>query len=159
MMIAVSFFLALAAGPMVQVPVEDPRLPAGELALVGDTASGSLYFAPGSFERSDIPGLVRGTAIMITPAEPTRPLQVARLWINCRKQVFQVSAGRAYNAEGVEIGRTAYAPDAPIPAGSPIATLADAQCAADPAVASQAFTLLKDWRAALARPTTPRTTP
>jgi hypothetical protein len=158
-MIALSFFLALAVGPMVQVPVEDPRLPAGELALVGDTASGSLYFAPGSFERSDIPGLVRGTAIMITPAEPTRPLQVARLWINCRKQVFQVSAGRAYNAEGVEIGRTAYAPDAPIPAGSPIATLANAQCATDPAVASQAFTLLKDWRAALARPTTPRTTP
>ena len=158
-MIALSFLLALAAGPMVQVPVEDPRLPAGELALVGDTASGSLYFAPGSFQRSDIPGLVRGTAIMITPAVQERPLQVARLWINCRKQVFQVSSGRAYNAEGVEIGRTAYAPDAPIPAGSPIATLADAQCAADPAVASQAFTLLKDWRAALARPTTPRTTP
>lgn len=158
-MIAASFLLALAAGPMVQVPVEDPRLPAGELALVGDTASGSLYFAPGSFKRSDLPGLVRGTVIVVTPAEATRPFQVARLWIDCRKQVFQMSSGRAYNAEGVEIGRTAYAPDAPIPAGSPIATLADAQCATDPAVASQAFTLLKDWRAALARPTTPRTTP
>ena len=158
-MIATSFLLALGAGPMVQVPVEDPRLPVGELVLVGDTASGSLYFAPGSFERSDLPGLVRGTVIMITPAVQERPLQVARLWINCRKQVFQVSSGRAYNAEGVEIGRTAYAPDAPIPAGSPIATLADAQCATDPVVASQAFTLLKDWRAALARPNTPRITP
>ncbi len=158
-MIAASFFLVLAAGPMVQVPVEDPRLPAGELALVGDTATGSLYVEPGSFERSDIPGLVRGTAILVTPSVQERPLQVARLWIDCRKQVFQVSAGRSYNAEGVETGRTAFAPDAPIPAGSPIAALAKAQCATDPDAVSSTFTLLKDWRAALARPIAPRTTP
>lgn len=138
------------AGPTMYVPVDDPELPTGGLAFVGASAAGDTYVDFPSFQRSDIAGVVRGTVVLVRPAEPA-PMQVARLWIDCGKQVFQLASGRLYDASGAQVGATAFTRDAPIPQGTSLARLERVLCAAGPDEASTAFPAVSDWRAALAR--------
>ena len=112
--------LAALAQPMVQMPVDGPLLPAGELVVMGPTAEGDLYVDPGSFERSDLPGLIRATGVVVRPTtdHDPAPLLVALVWVDCVKRQYQVSDGRLYDAGGRQVARTGFVRDKAFAAGS-----------------------------------------
>lgn len=132
---------------MVQVPVEDPRLPDGPLERVARWSSFGLYIDASSWEPSDLPDLVRGTAVLVAPESPGT-LQVILIWVDCRRQVYQLSQGRAYDASGVEIAATTYVPDQPVGDGGPMKQLADRVCAASGSPPGPVSSVA-DWRRAL----------
>ncbi len=141
---------ALAQPTTVQIPAPDPELPRGGLAFVGATAVGAVYADFSGFERSDVSGMVLGP-LVLTRTKETAPLQVARVWIDCGKDQFQLDAGRLYDAGGAEVGRSPFMQNQPVPKGSPVADLARVVCGSDPASWPGAFSDVADWRAALAR--------
>lgn len=153
-MLAAVFAAAAQAGapqPVVQVAVADPVLPAGPLGTVGAVAEGDVYLDMGSVKRSDIPGLINSTAVIMRPGDATTPILVARIWINCNRNVYQISSGRLYSAQGQEVGATGFVPDQPIPPGGAAAQIAQVYCTPDWAKVSQIFPWVMDWRAALER--------
>jgi hypothetical protein len=115
--------LALLA-QTVQVPVEAPHLPSGPLQVIGAMAEGDLYIDGASITRSDLPGLVGVTTVLVTETEA----HVARAWIDCGRRVYQFSAGRSYDEAGAELAPTAWVPDQPLEAGTPPDLLAAAVC-------------------------------
>ncbi|NJC41773.1 hypothetical protein GGQ87_002031 [Brevundimonas alba] len=139
--------LALTAAPqVVQVPVEAPRLSEGPLAYAGPFGGNRLYLDAASWERSDLPGLVGGTVVIITPDDAV-PVQVMRAWIDCGRRVYQLSPGRAYNTEGVEFAGTSFLPDQPVGSEGPMKDLSDRVCGASFDLETLATT--PDWRVAL----------
>ena len=122
-MIAAALALAasLVAAPptVVQVPVGDPVLPSGPLLAMGATTDGEIYVDHPSFGRSDLPGLIRMTAVIVRPgANEPAPLWVALLWVDCSRRVYQLSSGRRYDDQGRQTSLTAFVRDRPIVAGS-----------------------------------------
>ena len=149
MPLLLTLILALTAPQqVVQVPVEAPRLPDGPLALAGPFGVNRLYLDTHSWERSDLPGLVRGTVVIVTPGEAAPPIQVMLAWIDCGRQTYQLSAGRAYNSEGTEFAPTSFLPDQPVGAAGPVKDLADRVC--DGPFDLQTLASAPDWRTALA---------
>jgi hypothetical protein len=148
MFAAFVFALTLHAPPQqtVQVPVADPVLPAGPLAAMGATPEGDFYVDVASFNRSDVPDLIRGTAVIVTA--DASPLQVVRLWINCKNRVYQISNGRRYDASGRQVAATSWVRDQPILADTAADRIAAAFC---PAVGPvlEGVTEVADYRAAL----------
>lgn len=139
--------LALNAAPQtVQVPVEAPRLPEGPMAYAGPFGVNRLYLDAGSWERSDLPGLVRGTVVIVTPGDAA-PMQVMLAWIHCDRRVYQLSPGRAYDTEGVEFAPTGHLPDQPVGAEGPVRQLADRVCATP--FDLQTLPTVGNWRVAL----------
>lgn len=139
--------LALVTAPQaVQVPVEAPRLPEGRLMYVGPFGPNRLYVDAPGWERSDLPGLVRGTVVILTPGDEA-PVQVMRAWIDCDRRTYQFSAGRAYNTAGVEFAATGVLPDQPVGDAGPMKQLADRVCAMPMDLASMPST--QSWRVAL----------
>jgi hypothetical protein len=110
--VAADWILALvaAAGAMVQVPVQDPQLPTGELMSLGSLREGDLYIDFASFKPSDLPGVVRGTALMVQPFAPPQPgvMVAARLWIICNSSEYQVDSGRLYDQNARQIATTTW---------------------------------------------------
>ena len=123
---AIAFALNIAP-QVVQVPVEAPRLPDGPLAFAGPFGANRLYLDAASWERSDLPGLVGGTVVIVTPGDAA-PIQVMRAWIDCGRRVYQLSPGRAYNAAGLEFAPTSFLPDQPVGTDGPVKHLADRVC-------------------------------
>jgi hypothetical protein len=147
MLAALALSLTLASNPqqVVQVPVDDPRLPEGPLELVAGWDAFRLYIDPPSWRRSDIENLVRGTAIIVAP-ESRRTLQVVLAWVDCGRRVYQLSSGRAYDASGTEIAATLYVPDRPVGETGPMKQLADRVCGTPDAPQGPS---VADWRNAL----------
>jgi hypothetical protein len=131
----------------VQVPVEPPRLSEAPLAYVGAFGPNRLLIERQSWEASDIPGLVRGTVIIVTPGDAAPPLQVMEAWIDCRRRVYQLSPGRAYDHGGVEFAQTSYLPDQPVGTQGPVKELADRVCVTP--LELHAFETVTSWRDAL----------
>jgi hypothetical protein len=148
MFAAFVFALTLHASPQqtMQVAVADPVLPAGPLAAMGGTHEGDFYVDVSSFNRSDLPDLVRGTAVIVT-AEAS-PLQVVRLWIDCKNRVYQISNGRRYDASGRQVAVTSWVRDQPILADTAADRIAAAFCPAGGPVL-EGVTEVADYRAAL----------
>jgi hypothetical protein len=138
--------LTTTAPQVVQVPVEDPRLPSGPMEFVGMFGGGRLYVDATSWKRSDLPDHVRGTVIMVTP-DPAMPVQVARAWIDCRLQVYQLDAGRAYDGSGAEVARTGPLTSQPIGSAGPVRQLADRVCVTP--FTPPSFAAVHGWRAAI----------
>lgn len=129
MLTAIILAIVMSARPqVVQVPVEPPRLPEAPLAYAGPFGPNRLYIDAASWERSDLPGLVGGTVVIVTPGDAAPPLQVMRAWIDCGRRVYQLSPGRAYDAAGVEFAPTSYLPDQPVGDAGPMKELADRVC-------------------------------
>lgn len=131
MFAAIAFASILAARPpsvIIQVP--DPVLPAGPLLAMGATAEGDFYVDHPSFGRSDIPGMIRMTVVIVRPAAVAgaEPLWVARLWIDCNRRVYQLSEGRRYSADGRQMAYASFVPDQHIVAGSGPDQVAMAYC-------------------------------
>lgn len=143
--------LVAAPPPDVQVPVADPVLRAGPLGVVGAVAEGDVYLDMGSVKRSDIPGLINSTAVIVRVGDAATPILVARIWIDCNRRVYQISSGRLYTAQGREVGAAAFVPDQPIPPGGAAAQMAQVYCTPDWATISQIFPWVMDWRVALER--------
>lgn len=135
-----------AAAQVVQVPVEAPRLPEGPLAYAGPFGVNRLYLDAASWGPSDLPGLVGGTVVIVTPGDAA-PVQVMRAWIDCGRRVYQLSPGRAYNTEGVEFAPTSFLPDQPVGEAGPVRELADRACATPFDLGT--LTSAPDWRVAL----------
>jgi hypothetical protein len=147
MLTVVALALALSPPPqVVQVPVEAPRLPDGPLAFVGPFGVNRLYLDATSWEASDLPGLMGGTIVIMTPGDAA-PMQVMRAWIDCGRRVYQLSPGRAYNTDGVEFAPTSFLPDQPVGAEGPVKQLADRVCGAP--VDLQTLPTAPGWRVAL----------
>lgn len=130
MMLQVLIALAILAEPVVQMPVDGPRLPGGSLAVMGPSAEGDLYIDPGSFERSDLPGLIRATAVVVRPATDSdpAPLLVGLIWVDCVNRKYQVSDVRLYDAGGREVARAGFVRDKAFAAGSGPDRVAGAFC-------------------------------
>ena len=147
MLTVVAFALALnPALQVVQVPVEAPRLPDGALAFAGPFGVNRLYLDAASWEPSDLPGLMGGTVVIVTPGDAA-PMQVMRAWIDCGRRVYQLSPGRAYNTDGVEFAPTSFLPDQPVGAEGPVKHLADRVCGTT--VDLQTLPSAPNWRVAL----------
>lgn len=139
-MIVISLLAALLAGApvqaskpapaLVQMPVDDPVLPAGPLTSVGAAAEGEFYVDASSFGRSDIPDTIRITTVIVRKDQAAEPLLVALTWVNCAKGVYQISSGRTYDANGREIRRTSFVRDKAYTEGSGPARFAAAYCSA-----------------------------
>jgi hypothetical protein len=142
----VSALVAALAGVTVQIPVEDPRLPEGPLWAAGSGADGTYYVEPGSYEPSDLPGLVGFTSIIVT-ADQAAPLHVARTWIDCKRRVYQLSSGRRYDGSGRQVAPAAWVRDRPIEPDAAMIRLADAFCPT--IVDTSGLELVADYRAAL----------
>ena len=148
MFAAIALGLTLLASPQqtMQVPVDDPVLPTGPLTAIGATREGHIYVDAASFRRSDLAGVVRGTAIIITA--DAAPMQVVRLWIDCQRRVYQLSNGRRYDAAGLQVAVTTWVPDQPILPDSATDRAAAAFCpSGGPNLAG--LTEVADYRAAL----------
>ena len=154
-MIAAALVLAasLVAAPpaLVQVPVDDPVLPSGPLLAMGATTDGDIYVDHPSFGRSDLPGLMRMTAVIVRPgANEPAPLWVVRLWVDCKRRVYQLSSGRRYDGQGRQTALTAFVPDRPIVAGSGPDQVAAAYCPLPPQ-APDSKRAVANYQAALER--------
>jgi hypothetical protein len=148
MLTVLALAFALTAAPqLVEVPVEAPRLPEGPLAYAGPFGVNRLYLDAGSWEPSNLPGLVGGTVVIVTPGDAA-PIQVMRAWIDCGRRVYQLSPGRAYNTEGVEFAPTSFLPDQPVGSEGPVKQLADRVCVTP--FDLQTLPAAPDWRSALA---------
>ncbi|MGH7027503.1 hypothetical protein [Brevundimonas sp.] len=137
--------LAMASQTTAQVPVDAPHLPTGPLAYAGAFGTTRLYVDTASWERSDLPNLVRGTAVITTSQGPA-PVQTVLMWIDCGRRVYQLSSGRAYDEAGLEIASTTYLPDQAIGDDGPVKQLADSVCVTPFAFGTEA---VDNWRAAL----------
>ena len=146
--------LSAAAGPpVVQVPVEDPVLPAGRLHFAGASAEGPTWFDAGSLKRSNLIGVFHVTAVIVGMDAAGPNLTVARLWVDCPKQVYQVSSGRLYGADGVERRRSVFRKDKPLAEGMASRKLADLYCKAgkpDPGPDLSGLETAADYRQAVA---------
>ena len=146
--LALGIAVSMSASQTVQMPVEDPTLPQGPLVAMGATHEGDFYVDAPSFARSDLPGMVSGTAVIVT--RDAAPLQVARTWIDCGRRVYQLSTGRRYDAAGRQVSLTSWVRDQPILADTAADRMAAAFCpAAGPDLAG--LPAVADYRAALAR--------
>ena len=134
------------ASQTVQVLVEAPRLPQNGMRLAGSFDHNRLYVDAESWERSNLPNLVGGTVVIVTPGDAA-PLQVMRMWIDCDRRVYQLSPGRAYDVQGVEFAPTSYLPDQPVGTEGPVRQLADGFCVTPFGI--QAMAPVADWRVAL----------
>lgn len=132
---------------VVQQPVGDPLLPTGPLVSMGATHEGAIFVEAASVVRSDIPGLVDGTAVIVTGE--AAPLRVMTFWINCDKHVYQVGSGRQYDADGRQVALTSWIRDQPILSDTGTAAAEAAFCKAGGPDLS-ALPVVADWRAALA---------
>lgn len=147
MLTALLLGFALTTTPQtVQVPVEAPRLPDGPLAYAGPFGPNRLYIDASSWERSDLPDMVRGTIVIATPGDRA-PLQVMLAWIDCGRRVYQLSAGRAYDVSGMEFAPTGPLPDQPVGAAGPVKELADRVCVTP--FDLQTMDSVAGWRVAL----------
>ena len=83
MLLPILAALSLISSPQetVQVAVDARRLPTGPLASMGPSPEGEVYVDAASWERSDIPGLVRGVGVIIRPTDVVPRIQVALIWI------------------------------------------------------------------------------
>jgi hypothetical protein len=140
--------LIIAAGLTVQMPVPDPTLPQGLLWAAGAGPDGEYFVEAGSYEPSDIPGLVGFTTLIVT-ADKAAPLHVARTWIDCKRRVYQLSSGRRYDAVGNEVAAAAWVPDRAIEAGTALDRLAAAYCPT--IVDTSKLEVVGDYREALDR--------
>ena len=138
--------LMMMALQSVQMAVDDPVLPDGALAYMGSAGPTRVYVDASSWERSNLPGMVRGTAVIVSPDGPA-PVMVMLMWVDCGRGVFQLSSGRAYDDTGTQVTTTAYQADAPIGQRGPIKHLADAVCVTPFAFDSPE---VEDWRLDLA---------
>ena len=139
--------LVLTTAPQtVQVPVEAPHLPDGPLAYVGPFGPNRLFIDAASWERSDLPDMVRGTVVIATPGDRA-PLQVMLAWIDCGRRVYHLSAGRAYDVSGMEFAPTGPLPDQPVGAAGPVKELADRVCVTPFDLRTMAS--VSGWRVAL----------
>ena len=145
MIAALSLAAALLGQTVVQAPVDDPLLPQGPLLAMGETREGRFYVDAASWERSDIPSLVRGTAVIVT--RDGEPVQVVRLWIDCFEHEYQIGTGRRYDASGRETARTAWVRDQPILPDTAPARIEAAFCSTP--VALEGLPTVAGWRAAL----------
>lgn len=148
-MFALLAALLFAASPqtVVQVPVQDPVLPAGPLVAVSMTRDGGIYVEADSVKVSDIPGRVRGDAVLVTAG--AIPIRVVTVWIDCAGHQFQLASGRQYDASGQQVALTAWEGDQPIPAGSGVSQIETVFCKAGGPDLS-GLPVVADWRAALA---------
>ena len=148
MLIAAISGLTLLASPQqtVQVAVDDPLLPEGKLVVMGAAREGEFYADAPSFERSDLPGLVRGTVVVVTA--DAAPMQVVRLWIDCNRREYQLSNGRRYDAAGRQVAETQWVPDQPILPGTAADRIAAAFCPTGAPLLS-GLTEVADYRVAL----------
>jgi hypothetical protein len=144
MLLPLTLALALLV-QTVEVPVEAPSLPAGPLLVIGALPEGDLYVDPASVTRSDLPGLVGMTTVLITETEA----HVSRAWIDCGRRVYQFSAGRSYDEAGTELAPTAWVPDQPLEAGTPPDLLAAAVCQDE--FDLEGFAAIEGHKAAVAR--------
>lgn len=147
--------LSLIAPPQqtVQTAVDDPRLPTGPLVAMGPSPEGEVYVDAASWERSDLPGLVRGVGVIIRPSDVVPRVHVALIWIDCRNQTSQLSNGRLYDDKGIERRSSSWVPDRPIEVDTAAARMAAAFCASPMAV--DGATNVADWRGALAQTDAP----
>jgi hypothetical protein len=134
----------------VQVAVEDPRLPTGRLTAMGPTPEGDVYVDAASWERSDIPGLVRGVGVIIRPSDVVPRVHVALIWIDCRNRTFQLSSGRLYDEDGEERSRSSWVRNRPIEPETAAARMETSFCGSPMDV--RELPDVEDWRAALAQP-------
>lgn len=141
--------LLLAGTPqtVVEGPVQAPVLPTGPLVAVSATRDGGVYVAADSVTVSDIPGRVRGDAVLVTAGDV--PLRVVTVWIDCVGNQFQLDSGRQYDASGQQVAVTAWERDQPIPAGTGVAQMATVFCKTGGPDLS-GLPVVVDWRAALA---------
>ncbi|MGZ9100288.1 MAG: hypothetical protein ACXW3O_11340 [Brevundimonas sp.] len=151
MLVTLLSALALLAPPQqtVQTAVDDPRLPTGPLVAMGPSPEGEVHVDAASWERSDIPGLVRGVGVIIRPPDVVPRVHVALIWIDCRNRTFQLSSGRLYDEAGQERGSSSWVRDRPIAADTAAARMEASFCPAPMTPAGQAT--VEDWRAALQR--------
>jgi hypothetical protein len=152
MLLPILAALSLISSPQetVQVAVDDPRLPTGPLASMGPSPEGDVYVDAASWERSDIPGLVRGVGVIIRPTNVVPRIQVALIWIDCRKRTFQLSSGRLYDEDGEEQRRSSWVRDRPIEPETAAARMEASFCASPMAV--RELPSVEDWRVALVQP-------
>jgi hypothetical protein len=134
----------------VQVAVEDPRLPTGRLTAMGPSPEGDVYVDAASWERSDIPGLVRGVGVIIRPSDVVPRVHVALIWIDCRNRTFQLSSGRLYDEDGEERSRSSWVRNRPIEPETAAARMETSFCGSPMDV--RELPDVEDWRAALAQP-------
>lgn len=148
-MIAMLTALGLLIAPQqtaVQIPVGDPVLPTGPLVAMGATGEGDIFMDAASVVRSDIPGLVDGTAVIVTTE--MEPLKVMTFWINCTAHTYQVGSGRQYDRAGGQVALTSWIRDQPILPGTGAAVTEAAFCrAGGPDLTG--LPVVADWRAAL----------
>ena len=152
MLLPVLVALSMISSPQetVQVAVDDPRLPTGPLASMGPSPEGVVYVDAASWERSDIPGLVRGVGVIIRPTDVVPRVHVALIWIDCRNRTFQLSSGRLYDEDGEERRRSSWVPDRPIEPETAAARMEASFCRSPMDVRERPG--VEDWRAALAQP-------
>jgi hypothetical protein len=134
----------------VQVAVDDPRLPTGRLTAMGPSPEGDVYVDAASWERSDIPGLVRGVGVIIRPSDVVPRVHVALIWIDCRNRTFQLSSGRLYDEDGEERSRSSWVRNRPIEPETAAARMETSFCGSPMDV--RELPDVEDWRAALAQP-------
>ena len=145
--LAAAVVALVAPQTVVQVPVGDPVLPTGPLVSTGATHEGAVFIEAASVVRSDISGLVDGTAVIVTGE--AAPLRVMTFWVNCRTHVYQVGSGRQYDAEGRQTALTPWIRDQPVLPDTGAAAIEAAFCKAGGPDLST-LPVVADWRAALA---------
>lgn len=152
MLLPILAALSLISPPQetVQTAVDDPRLPTGRLTAMGPSPEGDVYVDVASWQRSDIPGLVRGVGVIIRPSDVVPRVHVALIWIDCRNRTFQLSSGRLYDADGEERRRSSWVRNRPIEPETAAARMETSFCRSPMDVGE--LPGVEDWRAALAQP-------